>query len=303
MAHGAELVTFGPQLCGPGMIRTNGECVDIERGKCPVGYYLTNIDAATYDAPSIRNNCMNSYNKVTMPDEFYAIYNGVLVKFGPKFCGADSFMESGECVKRTQGRCPDNYYKVPVNQATFSAMSVAGKQCMNSYDEFELIDIIHLEYNGVLVNFGAKLCGPGMRMMDDTCVALSRGECPSNYYDISVDDTTLEKTNMGKCENGYTSYAFSNNCASGAGGDICAVLCDAGLNYTGLGTCATACEHGATMIKTSVGLRVPLYSTPQSSPSINIGLADGVCYGNLMPGTSPGAINIKHENTTYHSTD
>jgi len=301
--YGGILVNFGPTLCGAGQIMQNGQCVEMDRGRCPAGYYTSNIDSVTYSAPTLQNNCLNTYNRVTMPEMFHPMYNGILVKFGPKLCGPGYDMVNGTCTARTQGRCPNGYMMYPVSSNTFSAQTL-DLNCMNSYNTFEVPDILQMMYNGILVNFGPELCGAGMRMSDGACVPLERGECPENYYDATVDAETLMKTNMGKCDTNYSAYGLSANCGAATDAALCAILCDAPAVYTGVGTCATPCELGARRLNTSNGILVPLYSERQSTPTLNVLFPDGgMCYGNLVSGAARGSINMNYNNTIYHTTD
>ena len=81
------------------------------------------------------------------------------------------------------------------------------------------------------------------------------------------------------------------------------MLCDAGVPYTGVGTCAAYCTHGATVLRTSTGLRIPLYDARQTTPALNVELGADVCYGNLVPGQSPGAINMRGADGSYYLVD
>lgn len=299
-AFGADLVNFGPELCGDGDYRINGECVAKPQGRCQAGYYIANIDDNTYSSLTTRGYCMNSYNKVELPDGFSPIYNGIVVTFGPKLCGDGYYMVDGKCESRVQGNCPTDFYKVPINQGTFSAYSVAGQSCMNSYAEYEISDDFHMLYNGILVNFGPELCGEGMRMSDGGCVSVSRNDCPDNYYDILASEETIRKNNDAKCANGYSPYDLMVNCTTNTSEPLCAVLCNGDMAYTGVGTCATPCGH---VIKTSTGLTIPLYSQSQITPSLNVKLDDGICFVNMVSGTQKGAINVSYGGSVYHLTD
>lgn len=223
-----------------------------------------------------------------------------VVKFGPTLCGGGHYMVDGKCESHAQGNCPTNFYKMPINQSTFSPYIVGGQSCMNSYVEYETSDDFHMLYNGILVNFGAVLCGEGMRTSAGSCVPVSRNDCPANYYDIAVSEETLQKNNAGKCNSGYSQYNLVSNCTSDTAEPLCAVLCTDNMAYTGVGTCAHPCGH---TIKTSTGLAIPLYSQSQITPSLNIKLEEGICFGNMVSGAQKGAINIDYNGSVYHITD
>lgn len=303
--HGASVVSFGATLCGPDQQMTNGKCADKESGKCPAGYYATVIGAATYSAATVQTRqCMNTYDMVEMPDFFYPIYNGVLVGFGATLCGAGAQLENGKCVDWSRGKCPDGAHKTAIGQATFSAATVDNSQCMNTYDIYELPEYLTPIYNGVLVSFGATLCGAGQQMQSGACADIVRGECPENFHDITVNDETLLPRTGGVCAKNYGEYFLVANCADGAqSGGMCAMLCDAGVPYTGVGTCAAYCTHGATVLRTSTGLRIPLYDARQTTPALNVELGADVCYGNLVPGQMAGAINMRGTDGVYYLVD
>lgn len=305
-ANGATIVKFGATLCGPGEQLSNNECVEIQRGRCPAGYYTTIIQPATYSSLTLKNQCMNAYNKTTMPDGLYPIYNGVLVNFGATLCGPDEQLANNECVAKEQKRCPDGFYKTTVGASTFSSPSAELDQCMNSYNQFDYPEYINLVYNGVLVNFGATLCGAGKYLSDGACVARERGECPSDFYQVPIGDDTLTPTDMGTCGSGYTSYAMSTNCAGGESDNgLCAILCDGNLRYTGLGTCTPACAYGNGMLRISNGASYPMYAEKLTTQSLTVRTPDDdMCYINAFPGRGTNTINIKNANgEIYHVTD
>lgn len=307
-AHGtssaATVVRYGPMLCENDQQLSNGTCIEKMQNDCPAGYYETLIDASTYSAMTLKLQCMNSYNKEQLPDIFHAIYNGVLVKYGAKLCGADERLIAGECKKKNQGRCPDGSYKTEIAQATFLAPSATLEECMNSYSQYELPEFFTPIYNGVLVAYGAKLCGNGQYLSDGECTAYQRGECPENFYDITGAEETLSIPENMSCASDYVSYGLNANCASGAvSNGLCAILCERDKTYTGLGTCATPCPHGITEMHAAGGHAWPLYAEKLTTPALNIKTSNGVCYINFLPGAARGVMNIKSATGTYHISD
>jgi len=303
-ATGASVVRFGATLCEPGFQLSKGTCVSIERGECPAGYYTTVIAPQTFSSLTLKNQCMNAYNKIPLPDNLYAIYSGVVVNFGATLCAADEQMVSAKCEKKEQHRCPDGFYKTSVAGSTFSAPSANLGQCMNAYNEYEYPEYSSLIYNGVLVSFGATLCPAGQYMSAGACTTFERGECPADFYQIPVAAETLTTPEMGVCATGYSSYHLHADCNAGqTGGGFCAILCDGGLHYTGAGTCAEICPYGGGMLRTSGGVSYPLYAERQTTPSLVLKTADGVCYINCLSGSARGAINVKTRDKTYHITD
>lgn len=302
--NAATVVRFGAKLCDAGAQMSNGQCIENVRGKCPAGYYQTVIDANTYAGITFHNECMNAYNKTDLPDIFYPIYTGVLVKFGPALCGASQQYSNGVCIDKEQGRCPDGAYKTVVGSNTFSSPSAQMGECMNSYNQYELPKFLTPIYNGILVSFGATLCGSGKYLSDGACVPYERGECPENFYTITSETETLTTPENAKCANGYGSYWLNSNCAAGASTHgLCAVLCEKDLEYTGLGTCATLCPHGKTELHAKNGMSWPLYAEKLTTPAMNIKMPGGVCYINFLPGAARGTMNVKSTTGTYHISD
>ena len=82
---------------------------------------------------------------------------------------------------------------------------------------------------------------------------------------------------------------------------MCGILCEYGLEYTEVGTCSQLCSGEYNTLRTSTGLAYPMYATKSVTPSLNIRVGDTTCYVNMISGTSHGAINIKHNNKTYHT--
>lgn len=141
-------------------------------------------------------------------------------------------------------------------------------------------------------------------MSGNTCVPLMRGGCPANFHVAGVDETTIIPYQNNACAAGYAPHWLTTNCADSASGTgLCAVLCGAGLRYTGVGTCANTCNAGVSMLKTSTGLGWTLYSAAQTTPAINIRVGEDVCYVNLVPGVSSGTINVKLNDKSYHVVD
>lgn len=307
--YNGVLVSFGATLCDAGQHMSSGECVSMERATCPSGYYKTLIGDNTFSSPSLElKSCMNSYNSYSLPDVLHPIYNGVLVSFGATLCGADEQFGSGACQPREQGRCSDGYYKTLIGANTFSSPSAELNECMNSYNQYELPEFLSAIYNGVLVNFGAHLCGNGQYLSDGACISRVQGECPDNFLDISVSETTMLPRENAQCASGYKSFVLTANCASGdTQNGLCATLCDAGLTYSGTGACGTMCSVNpdrTVTLKSLSGIALPLYSTRLTTPSVNVATSDGgVCYGNLVPGTMRGAINMTVSGKNYYLTD
>lgn len=235
-------------------------------------------------------------------------YAATIVDFGVPLCGTGQQMSSGNCVDIKQSKCPSGYYETLINSATYASPSQESKSCMNSYDDTILSDLFHPIYNGVLVDFGVTLCMDGQYLSDGVCVARPRGDCPENFVDITVSDTTIVPRENSECATGYKSFWLAANCAGGqTQHNICAVLCGAGLVYAGTGACVAKCSVNSgrhVTLNSLDGITLPLYASRMTTPSLNVLTSTGqVCYGNMQPGVQSGAINVTVSGRDYHITD
>lgn len=80
----------------------------------------------------------------------------------------------------------------------------------------------------------------------------------------------------------------------------CPWECDAGYGRHG-NECLPLCTAGITQLKTSTGISLNVYLNKTSTPAINIGYNNTVCYVNLEPGA--GGLSFRYNNTVYHATD
>lgn len=130
----------------------------------------------------------------------------------------------------------------------------------------------------------------------------NQGDCPNGYVDLMVNNATFFKVNIsGTCTGGnkYVTEQCKETMSSNPA--ICGILCDEGLEYTDVGTCAALCPTNHNTLRTSTGLAYPMYATKSVTPSINLGVGESTCYINLISGAEKGAINLNWNNKTYHA--
>lgn len=133
-------------------------------------------------------------------------------------------------------------------------------------------------------------------------VSYDQGECPDGYFDLSVADDSFFKINTsGECSGGYKYITTQCKTTMPDSPMICGILCEYGLNYTDVGTCAALCGGPYKTLRTSTGLIYPMYATQSVTPSLNVRVGDTVCHVNLQSGTESGSINIKYNNKPYHA--
>lgn len=141
--------------------------------------------------------------------------------------------------------------------------------------------------------------GDGIALAETT---YTQGDCPDGYVDLAVDDGSFFKINTnGTCTNGYRYTTEQCKDKMPNTPVMCGILCDTGLEYTEVGTCAELCNVEHNTLKTSTGLAYPIYATKSVTPSINLRIGESVCYVNLISGTESNSINIKYNNQLYHA--
>lgn len=121
----------------------------------------------------------------------------------------------------------------------------------------------------------------------------------SNYYGW----TTYYKTVL-PCENTPPVHAhFSEE--TEPDNPICLWKCDDGFGRTENDTCLPLCTAGITQLHTGTGLVFNIYANKQTSPAIHLKPddSDTVCYVNLTSGAGNNAINIRYNDTVYHTTN
>ncbi len=117
-------------------------------------------------------------------------------------------------------------------------------------------------------------------------------DCPANSSCTYTSTTTSGKWYYGA----DACNAAASTC------EITGYTCNTGYNKNFAGTCAQTCTAGITTLRAGTNIVVPLYASKQTTPAINIKTASGnICYANLSSGSASGAINVKHNDITYHT--
>jgi len=143
------------------------------------------------------------------------------------------------------------------------------------------------------------------------------GYVPSTLFSgISIGTTAnAQMTTMFMGTNLYTSCpcgtrtyttgfeSYFNIRGSGAN-TVYATACEVGTKsneHWHNGICTTNCALGFTELKTSNGLNYPVLSDKVSTPAINIGTGNNVCYVPLASGNVTNAINMSDGVNSYHA--
>jgi hypothetical protein len=82
------------------------------------------------------------------------------------------------------------------------------------------------------------------------------------------------------------------------------VSCEIGVKPNEMwydGQCVELCGAGITHLKTSTGINLPILSTKLTQIALNFKYNDQVCYVPMETGKSTGTINLRFNNTNYHT--
>lgn len=230
--------------------------------------------------------------------------------FGAQIVGSeitlcsDGYSANGtSCTSYAQNNCDSGYHDILATDAFIAPQETECRYA--TYKKQTLPDTTtYLIYNGILVGAEITLCSNGYSTNGSSCTTYSNGYCPNDYYDLNNGETTFKALNAGSCGSGYKTYNAESACGYSLSGSTCVDLCVNGLMTTDVGTCASLCSLGATTLRSSTGLIIPMWSEKQTTPSVNIGINDGVCYINLVPGTtSASAIMFEYDNNRYHTSN
>lgn len=105
--------------------------------------------------------------------------------------------------------------------------------------------------------------------------------CPDGFFTVPWESW---------CGEGMVNIADAPNCDDDTSGEYCLIASD-----------KVACESGISNIKTSAGVIVPLYAEKYTEPALAVRYNGLVCYANLAPGQSAGAINVRYNDAVYHT--
>lgn len=309
---GAEIVGSPILLCENGYSADGSTCTTYnDGGRCDSGYYQL-ISTDSFIAPQETECRYATYKKVTLPDTaMYPMYFGVLVGDPVTLCTNGYSTDGSTCTTYTQKNCDAGYHTPTGNQSSFTAPESDLCQIAGYSKKTYPDTTAYVIYNGLIVGSEITLCTNGYSADGSTCTTYSNGYCPNDYYDLNNGDATFAGfTDFvgGVCGTGYHAYTAESGCGYSLSGTTCVDLCTNGSMTTDIGTCASLCDLGVTTLRTSTGLIIPMWSTKQITPSVNIGINDGenesVCYVNLVPGaTNESAIMFKFDDKLYHTSN
>lgn len=328
-ANAATFSAVKVPICGYGMYRYGNEClsVDTQAEKCPSidGHttYRIALDSTTFMYQEYSELiCLGTHTLYEYDTNLLRTMasGGTLRTFGPPMCGYGYYRLNNKCYKNTDkdaiGLCPENFHKSGTDSASYMSLFVQDNVCLGTYSTYEYPGSLHPLYNGILVSVGAPL-QTAADMRGTPCSVNS-----SNYYQIAVaTEDAFAHPDVGACSNTSAKFVVTADCKDINTSDsnmlkqnpTCGVLCDSGV-YTNSGVCAdNYCDVDSKRKRLyykrdNTVHSIPLYSTPTTTPSINIRLSgdNGVgqtCYMNLIPSVRANTVRIKQDNTTYYGID
>ena len=302
-ANSAQLVGSEILLCTNGYSPDNSTCTTYGAGDCESGYYDFSPSATTIVSPTDNQCAYASYKAKTLPDTTISVvYHGAVLGDEITLCTNGYSPDNSTCSTYARGDCETNYYELEPSATSF--VSPSGNMCnVGGYKSHTMPDTtISVVYHGAVLGNEITLCTNGYSPDNSTCTTYTAGDCPESYVDIKAGATSFVAKN-GSCASGYKQYTAEESCGYMPSASTCVSLCENGQLTTGVGTCGTLCTLGITTLRTSNGVIVPLWSTKQTQPSINIGYNNGICYGNLTTeSTTERQIYVQWDTNKYHTT-
>jgi len=303
-ANSAQLVGAEITLCTNGFSPDNSTCTTYGGGDCDSGYYDLTPTATSF-VSAMNGTCSTSgYKSRTLPDTTITlVYHGAIVGDEITLCNNGYSSNNSSCSTYSRGDCDSGYYDLTPTATSFVS-TMNGTCSASGYKSRTLPDtMITLVYHGAVVGDEITLCNNGYSSNNTTCTAYGSTNCPSGFYNIDTGSTSFTENN-GSCASGYSQYIAEAKCGFEPDGSTCVNFCSNNELMTGTGGCSTLCGEGATVLRTSTGLRYPLWATKQTSPSLNVGFANGNrCYMNLTSEpTDSQSIWLQWENNKLHAT-
>jgi len=301
-ANSASLVGGTILLCANGYSTDGSSCTTYAKGNiCNTGYVEHTGNAESFIGLYDGKCQVSTYKRTTVPDTLVTLrYSGIIAGDSVTLCGRQYSTNGTSCSSYSRGLCANNYLEYTANESSFIG-PYNGKCQISNYKKTTVPDtFVTLTYHGIIAGDSVSLCNGGYSTNGSACTNYSVGNCPNDYHNISFDDTSVV-TKSGSCGTGYNVYAAEETCGFAPESSSCVNICGSGQLSTALGTCASLCSLGATTLRTSTGLIIPMWSTKQATPSINIGFGGGTCYVNLATGDSSDAIMIQDSGVIYHT--
>ena len=304
VAESAQLVGNEITLCTNGYSADGSTCTTYSDGDCGTGYHEITPSATTF-VSSMNGTCSASgYRARTLPDTTISlVYHGAVIGDEISLCTNGYSPNGSTCSTYSRGDCDSNYHEITPSATSFVS-SMNGTCSASGYRARTLPDTtISLVYHGAVIGDELTLCANGYSADGSTCTTYGSTNCPTGFYNVNVGSASFAENN-GSCASGYTQYIAEASCGFDTSGSVCINFCGNGELMTGTGGCSALCGQGATVFRTSTGLRFPLWATKQTTPSLNVGFANGNrCYVSLTSDpTTEQSVWVQWGNNKMHTT-
>lgn len=303
-ANSAQLVGSEITLCTNGFSPDGSTCTTYGTGDCNSGYYDLTPSSTSFVSTTSDVCNVSGYKSATLPDTTIAIiYHGAVVGDEITLCTNGYSADGSTCSTYSAGDCTSGYHEIVTNTTSF--VSPTSNVCnVSGYKKHTMPDTsTTITYHGAVVGSEITLCANGYSADGSTCTTYGTTNCPTDYYNVNVGATSFAK-NTGSCASGYQQYTAEDSCGFEPTGSMCISYCENGELTTSTGGCSALCGEGATAFRTSTGLKYPLWATKQTTPSLNIGFANGNrCYMSLTSdSTSSQSLWFQWGNNKLHAT-
>lgn len=303
-ANSAQLVGSEITLCTNGYSPDGSTCTTYDNGDCETGYYDLTPSATSFVSSNTANCSVSGYKSRTLPDTTITlVYHGAVVGDEITLCSNGYSPDGSSCSTYSRGDCASNYHEIVTNATSF--VSPTSNVCSASgYKKHTMPDTsTTITYHGAVLGDEITLCTNGYSADGSTCSTYGTSNCPTDYYNVNVGATSFVENN-GSCASGYSQYIAEDSCGFEPDGSTCVNFCSGSELMTGTGGCSALCSAGATVFRVSTGLRYPLWATKQTTPSLNVGFANGGrCYMSLTSEpTDSQSLWVQWENNKMHAT-
>ena len=301
-APGASFVGAEIKLCNNGYTIDRTNCRTYTQGSCSSGNIMIDTSRSSFK-PSSGGTCADPdhYMVVSIPAGF-EILNSYISGAERKLCAKGYSINGTSCRTYAQGSCASGNVMIDMPRTSLKSTTKNGT-CANDLVAKSLPNGFEV-LNSYLINgFSPKICTNGYTTNRSSCTTYGSTNCPTNYRNMGLDTSTFGVQSSGACpSDAYSLNSSLDGCRTDVNGSTCIDFCGGSGTLTGVGTCASACSAGATTLRTSTGLILPMWSTKQITPSLNVQIGNSICYVNLVPGsTDESSLVLDVDGTTYHT--
>ncbi|MCQ2581640.1 MAG: hypothetical protein MJ170_01510 [Alphaproteobacteria bacterium] len=271
---------------------------------CPNNMSESSIFSGTFSSVSPEMTCGSGFQLFELPESMVVYTSGHVMANPEPLCPMDQHWENGECVPYVRGICDNGFSQVAVDNSTFYKLDV-NNQCTSGYQRADIpTNVVYGIVNGILLGTGVTLCGDGYRMVGDTCTPYNTGDCPNGMFAYEPGADTFSAIVNGACASGYELGIDNKSCGDSTVADgKCAVLCDAGENWTYGGVCSARCTTNGIRILHAGDVAFQTYANKTTEHALVFDNGVGRCYGNMTTGRASGTLNVDVRGTTWHVTE